>query len=90
MKVLEQQKIDVLYKGLRNFFPNLERKVLVNLAKEGCYYKEFRINDFIYRAGNIPEEVYLLEEGNIKMEKPGFSAKKMFEMTIINPPSMFG
>jgi hypothetical protein len=31
-----------------------------------------------------------LEEGNIKMEKPGFSAKKMFEMTIINPPSMFG
>ncbi len=60
------------------FFPQVERKFLMGLAKAGCYYKEWRINDFIYRAGDVPKEVYLLMEGYVKLEKQGFSAKKMF------------
>ena len=90
MKYLNEQKYEVIYKGLKMFFPHVEKKPLMGLAKSGCHYKEFRINDLIYRAGSVPNEVYLLMEGNVKLEKLGFSAKKMFEVVIINPPTMFG
>jgi hypothetical protein len=34
--------------------------------------------------------VYILLEGNIKLEVPGFSAKKMMDMTILSPDTLFG
>ncbi len=67
MSHLESQNIELIIKGLRIFFPKIEKKALVNLAKAGCYYKESRINDVIYHVGSSPTEVYLLIEGNMKL-----------------------
>ncbi len=44
----------------------------------------------MYRTCDIPEYVYVLLDGNIKLEKSGFSQRKLMDNVILGPLTMFG
>ncbi len=48
------------------------------------------MNNYIYRASSKPEEVYVLLEGMVKLEKPGFSQQTLKETLLINSGMIFG
>lgn len=48
------------------------------------------MNNYIYRASSKPEEVYLLLEGMVKLEKPGFSQQTLKENILLNSGMIFG
>ena len=48
------------------------------------------MNSSIYHAGETPEYCYILAKGNVKIEAPGFSARKMMDMSIIGENTVFG
>lgn len=41
------------------------------------------MNNYIYRAGLVPKHCYIVIKGNVKLDTPGFEAKKMKEMAIV-------
>ena len=48
------------------------------------------MNSYIYRAGYVPRYSYVVIKGNVKLEVPGFEARKMLEMVIVGENSVFG
>lgn len=48
------------------------------------------MNNYIYRASSKPEEVYILLEGMVKLEKPGFSQQTLKENILVNAGTLFG
>lgn len=67
----------------------MESKPVNALAESGCKIKEYTINTYIYRTGDIPEAVYIIHKGSIKFEKHGYSYKAM-ELVVKGGSSMFG
>lgn len=48
------------------------------------------MHNYIYRAGSIPKNCYLVINGNVKVDSPGFEVKKMMEMVIVGENTIFG
>lgn len=58
-------------------FPTASKLELRTLADQNCVFKEYKMNNYIYRAGYVPRFCYIVIKGNIKLDSPGFEAKKM-------------
>jgi len=48
------------------------------------------MNSYIYRAGFTPKSCFIVIDGNVKLDSPGFEAKKMLEMMIVGENTLFG
>ena len=64
-------------------FASAPKGELRNIAEHNCNFREYKMNNYIYRAGNVPRYCYIVIQGNVKVESPGFEAKKMMEMLIV-------
>lgn len=87
---VRNRRVDTILEVLTKHFKDATKRELKALAENGCSFKEMIINNYAYRAGSTPEYVYILLEGNVKLEVPGFSARKMMDMTILTPDTLFG
>ena len=48
-----------------------------------------RINNYVYREGEKPDAVYIIIEGSMKMERPGFSSKAN-DIVVLSTESIVG
>ena len=88
--IVNHRKLDRIINALALTFKETSRKDLQTLAESGCFFREFKINTYVYRAGTKPEFCYLLTSGSMKVEQPGFSAKSLQDRTIIAENNIFG
>ncbi len=68
---------------------------IINEIKENkkfyCRFKEYNSGDILFNEGDEPKFIYILEEGNIIIEKSINDEKKEFkELAIISAPSFVG
>lgn len=71
-------------------FVDVSKNELRIIADSSCKFKELKMNNYIYREGSVPEACYIVINGNVKIESPGFEAKKMLEMIIVGQSTIFG
>lgn len=69
---------------LTKVFPTASKLELKGLAEHNCIFREYKMNNYIYRAGYTPKFCYIVIRGQVKLDSPGFEAKKMLEMVIVS------
>jgi signal-transduction protein with cAMP-binding, CBS, and nucleotidyltransferase domain len=90
VKMVKTRRIDAVMSKLLKVFEHAPLEELKNLAEFNCVFKEYKIHNYIYRAGSVPKACYLMVKGNVKVDSPGFEVKKMMEMVIVGENTIFG
>ena len=60
------------------------------MAANSCVFREVRMNTHLFRAGDKAEHCFIILEGNVRLDSPGFEHQKIMQMAIIGPKTLFG
>ena len=82
LKMVKARRLKAVMEILTLVFANADREELKSMA-EFCSFREFKMNNHIYRAGLVPRFCYVVVQGSVKIESPGTGMKKSLETAIV-------
>ena len=87
--IMQQEIFDIL-KGTRLVAGMADEDILSLLASSRVRLANYQKGEIIFQDGDVPERLFLLIKGDVRILKDTFSGKQIFITEIKEPGDMFG